>query len=144
MMVVDTGSASEKIANLLGGRIDVAGIAYGAVQDYVTAGQMVVLGQPNDERNELLGDVPTFAEQGVDFVMNNPYIIAFPQGTDPEIVAKMGEVMEQITQIPEYAADLEQGFRQPVSFLPQAEALERLNAIRDAYMPYREALQAAR
>lgn len=144
MMVVDTGSASEKIANLLGRRIDVAGIAYGAVQDYVTAGQMVVLGQPNEERNPLLGEVPTFAEQGVDFVMNNPYIIAFPKGTDPEIVAKMGEVMEQITQIPEYATDLEQGFRQPVSFLPQAEAMERLNAIRDAYMPYREALQAAR
>lgn len=144
MMVVDTGSASEKIANLLGGRIDLAGIAYGAVQDYVSSGQMVVLGQPNEDRNELLGDVPTFTEQGVDFVMNNPYIIAFPKGTDPEIVAKMGEVMEQITQIPEYATDLEQGFRQPVSFLPQAEAMERLNAIRDAYMPYRDALQAAR
>lgn len=144
MMIVDTGSASEKIANLLGGRIDVAGIAYGAVQDYVTSGQMVVLGQPNDERNPLLGDIPTFAEQDVDFVMNNPYIIAFPNGTDPQIVSRMEEVMQQITEIPEYASDLEQGFRQPVSFLPQEEAMQRLNEIRDAYMPYREALQAAR
>ena len=59
-----------------------AGIAYGAVQDYTPRAQMVVLGQPNDERNPLLGDIPTFAEQDVDFVMNNPYIIAFPKGTD--------------------------------------------------------------
>lgn len=144
MRVVDTGSASDKIAALLGGRIDVGGIAYGAIQDYHAAGQMVVLGQPNETRNELLGDIPTFAEQGVDFVMNNPYIIAFPKGTDPAIVAKMEDVMRQITEIPEYAADLEQGFKQPVSFLPQDAALERLNAIRDTYMPYREILQSAR
>ena len=85
MRIVDTGSAAEKIASLLGGRIDVAGIAYGAVKDYHTAGQMNVLGQPNQERNPLLGEIPTFVEQGAQFVMNNPYIIAFPKGTDPEI-----------------------------------------------------------
>nr|WP_111298404.1 tripartite tricarboxylate transporter substrate binding protein [Paracoccus saliphilus] len=144
MTIVDTGSASEKIASLLGGRIDLAGIAYGAVQDYVESGQMVVLGQPNEERNPLLGDIPTFKEQGVDFVMNNPYIIAFPEGTDQAIVDKMGEVMKQITENPQYAEDLEQGFKQPVAFLPQEEGVERLNEIRDTYMPYRDALQAAR
>lgn len=144
MNVVDTGSASEKIASLLGGRIDVAGIAYGAVQDYVTSGQMSVLGQPNAERNPLLGEIPTFSEQDIDMVMNNPYMIAFPKGTDPEIVAKMGSVMQEISQIPEYAADLEQGFKQPVAFLPKDEAMTRLNEIRDAYMPYREALQGSR
>lgn len=144
MNVVDTGSAAEKIASLLGGRIDVAGIAYGAVQDYVESGQMVVLGQPNQERNPLLGDIPTFVEQDVDFVMNNPYIIAFPDGTDQAIVDKMGEVMQQIAEIPEYAEDLEQGFKQPVAFLPKEEGVARLNEIRDTYMPYRDALQAAR
>ena len=144
MLVVDTGSAAEKIASLLGGRIHVGGIAYGAVQDYVAAGQMVVLGQPNAEPNPLLGDIPTFVSQGVEFVMNNPYIIAFPKGTDPAIVARMDEIAAQIAQIPEYAADLEQGFRQPVSYLPHDAALERLNAIRDAYMPYAETLRAAR
>lgn len=142
--IVDTGSASEKIASLLGGRIDLAGIAYGAIQDYTAGGQMTVLGQPNAERNPLLGDIPTFAEQGVDMVMDNPYIIAFPEGTDPEIVEKMGDIMRQITEIPEYATDLEQGFRQPVAFMPKDEALERLNEIRDAYMPYRDALQGSR
>ena len=144
MLVVDTGSAAEKIASLLGGRIHVGGIAFGAVQDYVAAGQMVVLGQPNAEPNPLLGDIPTFVSQGVEFVMNNPYIIAFPKGTDPAIVARMDEIAAQIAQIPEYAADLEQGFRQPVSYLPHDAALERLNAIRDAYMPYAETLRAAR
>jgi len=142
MQIVDTGSAAEKITALLGGRIDVAGIAYGAVQDYVTSGEMKVIGQPNEERNPLLGDIPTFVEQDIDFVMNNPYIIAFPKGTDEAIVSRMGEIMEEIAQIPEYAQDLEQGFKQPVTFYAHDEALERLNAIRDNYMGYREALQS--
>jgi tripartite-type tricarboxylate transporter receptor subunit TctC len=144
MRIVDTGSAAEKITALLGDRIHVAGIAYGAIQDYHTSGEMVVLGQPNDEPNALLGDIPTFKSQNVDFVMNNPYIIAFPKGTDAAIVERMGEIMREITEIPEYAADLEQGFKQPVSFYGREEGLERLNAIRDNYMQYREALQAAR
>jgi tripartite-type tricarboxylate transporter receptor subunit TctC len=144
MQVVDTGSAAEKIASLLGGRIHVGGIAYGAIQDYHAAGEMVVLGQPNEERNPLLGDIPTFVEQDVEFVMNNPYIIAFPQGTDEAIVSRMEEIMREITEIPEYAEALEQGFRQPVTFYPQEEALERLNAIRDDYMGYSDELRAAR
>lgn len=140
MQIVDTGSAAEKITALLGGRIHVAGIAYGAIQDYHESGEMNVIGQPNEERNPLLGDIPTFLEQDIDFVMNNPYIIAFPQGTDQAIVERMEEIMQQITEIPEYAADLEQGFRQPVLFYPHDEAIERLNVIRDNYMPYRDAL----
>lgn len=144
MRIVDTGSAAEKIASLLGGRIHVAGIAYGAIQDYHTSGQMKVLGQPNQDRNPLLGDIPTFVEQGADFVMNNPYIIAFPKGTDEAIVNKMDEIAAQIAEIPEYANDLEQGFRQPVSYYGRAEGLERLQAIRSNYMQYGEALQSAR
>jgi tripartite-type tricarboxylate transporter receptor subunit TctC len=127
-----------------GAEMRIVDIAYGAVQDYVEAGQMVVLGQPNEERNPLLGDIPTFPEQGVDFVMNNPYIIAFPKGTDVAVVERMGEIMQQITEMPEYAADLEQGFKQPVAFLPREEAVERLNEIRENYMQYSEKLQAAR
>lgn len=144
MRLVDTGSAAEKIASLLGGRVHVAGIAYGAVQDYHESDQMVVLGQPNAERNPLLGDIPTFAEQGVDFVMNNPYIIAFPKGTDEAIVERMAEIAAEISDIPEYAADLEQGFRQPVLSYGHEESIELLSTLRDNYMQYRDALQSSR
>ncbi|SEN23716.1 Tripartite-type tricarboxylate transporter, receptor component TctC [Paracoccus alcaliphilus] len=144
MRFVDTGSAAEKITSLLGGRIHVAGIAYGAIQDYHEAGQMAVLGQPNAERNPLLGEISTFSEQGIDFVMNNPYIIAFPKGTDEAIIERMAEISAEISEIPEYASDLEQGFRQPVLSYGHEESLELLGTIRDNYMQYRDALQASR
>ncbi len=144
MRVVDTGSAAEKVVALLGGRIDVAGISFGVVADYVAAGNMAVLGQPNRERNPLLGDIPTFVEQGIEYVMDNPYIIGFPAGTDPEIVERMSSIMREITEIPEYAADLERGFRQPVSFYGTDEAIEHLRGIRENYMQYQDLLRGAR
>jgi len=144
MRLVDTGSAAEKITALLGGRIHMAGIAYGAIQDYYKAGQMVVLGQPNATRNPLLGDLPTFTEQGINFVMNNPYIIAFPKGTDAAIVTRMAEISSQISAIPEYAAELERGYRQPVLSYGHEESLKLLHTIRDNYMQYREALASSR
>jgi len=144
LRLVDTGSASEKITALLGGRIHVAGISYGAIQDYQKAGQMTVLGQPNAERNPLLGDIPTFTEQGIPFVMNNPYLIAFPKGTDAAIVNRMAEISAQISTIPEYAAELERGYRQPVLSYGREESIQRLRAIRENYMQYREALVSSR
>jgi len=141
LKIVDTGSAAEKITSLLGGRIDLTAITFGAVQDYAATGQMSVLGQPNAEPNPLLGDIPTFKAQGIDFVMDKPYIVAFPKGTDPAIVEKMATVMKEITELPEYAKDLEQGFKQPVSFYHTEDAIAHLHEIRTDYLQYQDLLR---
>lgn len=141
LKIVDTGSASEKVASLLAGRIDIGAITYGAVQDYQKTGELVIIAQYNDKRNPLLGDIPTFKENGVDFAMEKPYIIAFPKGTDPAIVKKMAELSEQITKNPDYAKDLEKGFKQPVDYLSTKAAIDLLQKTRNDYMKYREALQ---
>ena len=138
---VDSGSAAEKVTSLLGGRADLGAISFGVVQDYVAKGDMVAIAQPNAERNALLGEIKTFREQGVDMVMDKPYIIAFPKGTDPAIVAKMSSIMKQITEKPEYAQDLEKAYKQPVSFHGTAEALEILKQTRQNYMQYKDVLR---
>ncbi len=91
---------------MLGKRIDLGAISYGSVQDYIASGKMTALGQPNAERNALLGDVKTFKEQGVDLILDKPYVVAFPKGTDPAIVKKMADTMKKITEEPEYAEEL--------------------------------------
>src|SRR5699024_6452041 len=68
LKILDIGSASDKITNMLGGRVDLAAISYGAVRDYQETGDLVILAQFNEERNENLGDIPTFKEAGVDCV----------------------------------------------------------------------------
>lgn len=141
MKFVDVGSASDKITSLLGGRIDLASISYGPVKDYQTTGAMAMVGQYNKTRNPLLGDIKTFNEQGMKFDMEKPYIVAFPKGTDPAIIKKMSDVMQQITKDPAYAKALEEGFKQPVSFYPTKEAIAELNKVRDEFMQYKDLLR---
>jgi tripartite-type tricarboxylate transporter receptor subunit TctC len=141
LKIVDTGSASEKVTSLLGGRIDLGAITFGAVKDYATTGDMGIVAQFNGERNPLLGNIPTFKEQGVNFVMEKPYIIAFPKGTDAAIVGKMAGLMKQITEQPAYAKDLEQGFKQPVTYYGTKEAIALLQATRTDFMQYKDLLR---
>ena len=141
LKVVDVGSASDKITSLLGGRIDLSAISFGPVKDYAATGDMAMVAQFSKERNPLLGDIKTFNEQGISFDMEKPYIIGFPKGTDPAIVKKMADVMQQITKDPAYAKALEDGFKQPVSFLHTKEAIAELNKVRDDFMQYKDLLR---
>ncbi|WP_341520058.1 tripartite tricarboxylate transporter substrate binding protein [Pseudomonas sp. G.S.17] len=140
LKMVDAGTVSEKVVALLGARIDLGAISYGSVQDYVNGGQMVALGQPNAERNAMLGNVPTFKEQGVDFTIDKPYVVAFPKGTDAAIVTKMADIMKQITEIPEYAEELKK-FKQPVAYYGTEESRKILAKTRDDFMQFKDALR---
>lgn len=138
---VDVGSASDKITSLLGGRIDLSSISFGPVQDYAKTGDMSMIAQYNDVHNPLLGAIKTFKDQGMPLDLSKPYIVAFPKGTDPAIIKKMADVMQQITKDPAYAKALEEGFKQPVSFLHTKEANELLNKVRDDFMQYKDLLR---
>ncbi len=138
---VDVGSASDKITSLLGGRIDLASISFGPVKDYATTGDMAMVAQFSKDPNPLLGNIKTFTQQGLAFDMEKPYVIAFPKGTDPAIQKKMADVMLQITKDPAYAKALEEGFKQPVSFMPAKEAVAHLNKVRDDLMQYKDLLR---
>lgn len=135
---VDVGSASQKVTSLLGGRIDLAAISFGPVKDYAATGEMTMLAQFSRVANPLLGNIKTFTDQGLDFDMEKPYVIAFPKGTDPAILKKMADVMQQITKDPAYAKSLEDGFKQPVSFMHTTEAVAHLNKVRNDLMQYKD------
>ncbi len=141
LKIVDTGSASDKITGLLGGRIDLTSITYGSVQDYGKTGAMNIIAQYNNVANPLIPGVKTFREQGIEFDMEKPYIVAFPKGTNPEIVKKMSDVMKQITLQPAYAKDLEQGFKQPISFYNTQDAIALLRKTRTEFMQFKDMLR---
>jgi len=140
LKMVDGGTVSDRVVGMLGGRLDLGAMSYGAVQDYVSGGQMVALGQPNAERNPLIPDVPTLKEQGLDITLDKPYIVAFPKGTDPAIVKKMADIMKEITEKPAYAEDLKK-FKQPVAYFDTEESKEILAKTRDDFMQFKDALR---
>ncbi|MFA7822136.1 tripartite tricarboxylate transporter substrate binding protein [Aeromonas dhakensis] len=143
LKMVDGGTVSDRVVGMLGGRLDMGAITYGSVQDYVQGGQMVALGQPNAERNPMIGDVPTLKEQGLDITMDKPYVVAFPKGTDPAIVEKMSDIMKQITEQPGYAEDLKK-FKQPVAFFGTEEAKQILAKTREDFMQFKDELRKAK
>ena len=102
---------------------------------------MFMIAQYNKETNPLLCDIKTFAQQGMQFNMEKPYIIAFPKGTNPAIIKKIADIGQQITKDPAYAKALEDGFKQPVSFYHTKEAIAELNKVRDDLMQYKDLLR---
>lgn len=139
----DVGSAADKVTNLLGGRIDVAAISYGNIKDYLETGDLVALGQFNEERNPYLGDVPTMTEQGIDMVMDKPYILAFPKGTDEDIVRKMSDIVLEVSKDESYGEALKNGFSQEVKVYDKEESKNILENILSDYMKYQDELKAA-
>lgn len=68
---------------------------------------MRLLGVMSEERSDWAPDTPTFREQGVDVISGTSRGLAVPAGTDPAIVAKLSEAVEQAITDPEYLAKAE-------------------------------------
>lgn len=100
--LVDVGSNSDKIAAMLSGQVDLMPGAYINCKDYLEAGQFVCLGAPTEERYDLISDIPTLKEQGVDLVYPNcEFSFYFPKETPDEVIAWYEALVEQMTADPE-------------------------------------------
>ena len=141
LKIVDAGSASDKVTGLLNGSFDVAAIPYSSAADYQTTGQMVVLAQYGEEANTLLpAEIPTLKSEGVDLVDVIPYIISFPEGTDPAIVNKMSDVAEQVAADPEYQAQIRDAYAQEPTVYAHDDAIAYLDEVRSRYQGYADLL----
>lgn len=75
----------------------------------VDAGQLRILGVFGNERLEKYPDVPTAAEQGLDFTVSMWRGVCVPEDTPDDIVAALHDIMRDILDDPEFiqrAADL--------------------------------------
>lgn len=139
--IIDSGGASERVTELLGGRIDVTSIPYGTVQDHIQTGDMLAIGQLSGENNELIEGVKTVKEQGYGYDMEKPYIAAYPKGTDEDLVLRTSEVIEKITEMEEYKKELEENYKQPVNYYNREESLKILGNVLDEYKHYEDVLK---
>ena len=108
--VVFKGSA-EAITALLGGHIEY--VVVGAVNTiaHVSNGRMRVLAVASPQRlYGPLADVPTWKEQGVDFVSGSWRGIVAPKGlTQPQVAFWVG-ALRKMTEAPEWKVDLEKNY----------------------------------
>ena len=94
--IVDGGDGASRAANLLGGHVDVCFVPYLNVREYIESGDFICLGTISSGCSEL-PDVPTLESTGrVASCMDGCYIWLAPKGTDPEIVAYLASLAEQV------------------------------------------------
>ena len=97
--IVDVGSASDKVVAMLSKPADVMPAAYLNCKDYLATGQFIALGAPTEERYDLIKDIPTFKEQGIDLVFPDcDYSFYFPKETPDEVIAWFDALVEEMEQ----------------------------------------------
>ena len=102
--LVDVGSNSDKIAAMLSGQVDLMPGAYINCKDYLAAGQFACIGAPTEERYDLIADIPTLKEQGIDMVYPDcDFSFYFPAETSDEIITYYENLVQEILANPEAA-----------------------------------------
>lgn len=135
IQMVDAGSASERIASLLGGHVDIIDNAIGTIADYLKTGELVAICSDSDEQNKYLMEeygIGIGADQGYDIGLPFIYFMAFPAGTDPAIVAKMDSLLEEIiTTDEDYAEQIKNAYCQEPYYYNSEEGLALMMEVYD-------------
>lgn len=117
--IVNIGGGADRATALLGGDVDVNVSVYGSCAPYVESGDMKCLAVLAEEPVEGL-DAPTLKEAtGIDTVWTHFYVVAFPKGTDPAIIEKMGNAIMKDAYTSNYTDVLSNYFFQPFPMVGQ-------------------------
>jgi len=96
--IVEAGSDTDKLTALVGGNIDAAFVGEKAASQYVEAGKCVAVAVTSmtekGERGQVLLDVPSFIEQGVNFTWGSNVLVLGPKDMDPDLVEYIHELFE--------------------------------------------------
>ncbi len=124
---VDAGGGSERNAALLAQKIETNVNPYGVMKPYIDSGDFRVLAVFSENRSKLFPTVPTAKEQGYNVVGSRAYFLSFPKGTDPAIIEKMADAMKQVSENPDYAADIEKAYCVEPGYAGTAATVEYLD-----------------
>ncbi len=131
---VDSTSAADRIADMLGGRIDLFFSQYGLMKQYIDNGDFISLGVMSDERNSFFPEVPTFKEQGSEISMDKLFYFAFPPNTDKKIVEAFNTALQKAIKDPACVADFAKFFVQPKYLSPE----QSVTLLRDSKVVYQK------
>jgi tripartite-type tricarboxylate transporter receptor subunit TctC len=113
------GSA-QAVTDLLGGQVDAMFLPIHVALPHIRSGRLVALVIGSDKRHALLPDVPTLAEAGVGKVnMDMWYGIFAPNGTSPELVARLNRELREILALPEVRTAFQTQGMDPATSSPE-------------------------
>ena len=91
-----TNGSAEQTVQLAGGHAEVGFTTYAGAASLIEQGKIKVLAICADERSDILPDVPTMKESGLDFVYGAYRGLAVPAGTPDEVVQILSDAMAKV------------------------------------------------
>ncbi len=139
--VVSSGGSGERLQVVLGGHADIVPLNYGMVESYVNEGTLKILGTASDNRSELIPEVKTLREVGVNAGYDYMNTMIFPKGTDPRIVEKFSNAVgEVVNNNKSYQAEIAKQY-QPVTWMNVADSSAHWLNQRDELLAISDVLQ---
>ena len=135
IQLVDAGSASERISSLLGGHVNIIDNSIGTIADYLETGELVAICSDSDLANPYLMEeygIGIGEDQGFDIGLPFVYFMAFPTGTDPQIIETLDSLLEEIiTEDEDYAQQIKDAYCQVPYYLNTEDGYNRMMEIYD-------------
>lgn len=94
--VVSSGGSGERLTLLLGNHVDMIPMPWNMVEDYVKTNKFKVLANVSPKRSQLIPNVPTLNELGIDCAYYYYNTFFMPRGTDPAIVEALSKATEKV------------------------------------------------
>jgi putative tricarboxylic transport membrane protein len=111
LKVVAFKGSADAITNLLGGHVDVVTTAAGNVASHVASGKLRIIGVSADKRfTGALANVPTWKEQGVNYVFGAWRAMFAPPGLTPQQTAYWEAALRKASEAAEWKTDLQTNF----------------------------------
>jgi putative tricarboxylic transport membrane protein len=107
LKVVTFGGSNDSITHLLGGHIELMGASVDAMLAQYQAGTVRILAVSTAQRSAVLPNVPTFRDQGYDFVMGNWTAVVGARGLTPAQIAYWENLLERTWNHPEWRGLIE-------------------------------------
>ena len=104
----------------LGSHVHMALGLPGAIMPQVNAGKLVPLATTGPQKLTLLNNIPTLADQGVNFANLSSFGLLAPKDVPEEILQKLSAALAQAVQQPEFLDAARKGFNSPLYLDRQA------------------------
>jgi tripartite-type tricarboxylate transporter receptor subunit TctC len=100
-------AAAQVVTSLMGGNIEAVVQAPGALMPFVNSGSIRVLGVLGSRREPAFPNVPTAAEQGIQFQADMWRGVSAPKGTPKEVSMRIQAAMQKTLNSPEFKKQCE-------------------------------------
>jgi putative tricarboxylic transport membrane protein len=125
-VVVPHEGGGDMMINVLNGTLDIGMGEVEEVKGQLEAGKIRILAALSDKRLDMLPNVPTAKEQGIDIAVHKFRGLAAPKGISPEATASLDAALQKVMADPAFKKSYTESNLIP-HFLPHKEAVAFIN-----------------